>query len=95
MQTRFHLQYKSKRTTISVDKILSVMMAIKLGFEPESKEAYAAVRAWLQDKIVSSLGDDDHRKSASYWARIYLIEEIADKKLSAKWSDWFVAQHSE
>ncbi len=91
MQERFHILFGKKRTTISVDSILSEMMAIKLGVEPESEKAHQLLRKWLQEKLPENLGTNKGRKNASQWARRHMIEEIADKKLSERWVDWRIS----
>ena len=48
------------------------------------------VREWLQDTIISNLGEQPGRKNATQWARRYLIEAIADKRLAGKRNDWIV-----
>jgi len=90
MLCRYHITFGNKRTTITVDTILSQMMAVKLGETPDTLEAHGAVREWLQKILVSKLGDDEARKDASQWARRYLIEAIADKKISKQWEDWWL-----
>ncbi len=90
MLHRYHITFGGKRTTITVDTILSQMMAIKLGEIPDSLEAHVVVRAWLQDTLVSKLGDDQARKAASQWARRYLIREIADKNIAKQWENWWL-----
>ena len=85
---RFHIQYKNKRSTVSVDTILAEMLAIKLGVDPDSNEFHSTVQKWLQDKIIASLGDSGAKVSVSYFVRRYLVEEIADKTLSRKWQSY-------
>ena len=89
MQVIFHIYNAKKRTTVSVDSILSEMLAIKLGFEPDTQEANKAVREWIQtefDKMNS--GSKTKWSSASQWIRRKLIASLVDKKLSEKWDDW-------
>ena len=38
MQERFHIQFDSRRTTITLDTVLSEMLAIKLGVSPDDKK---------------------------------------------------------
>ncbi len=92
MQSKYHIVFDDKRTTISVDTILSELLAIKLGYAPDDDDAHSAVREWLQETLVSHLGDDSGPKSASQFARKYLIEQIADKKLSSKRSSWLYGE---
>ena len=86
-QTRYHITFKDKRTTISVDKILSDMMAVKLKRTPETEEAHTAVREWLQETLINHLGDQSGGRPSRF-AQIYLIKEIADKRLLNKYEDW-------
>ncbi len=87
-QIKFHISFTGQRTTISVDRLLFEMMALRLKVQPDDENAHSAVQRWLQDTMVSKLGDQSGRKNASQWARRYLIEEIADKRLHGRWEDW-------
>jgi hypothetical protein len=87
-QRRFHIQLDQSRTTISVDEELFELMVFNLGYTPDDESAHGIVREWLQDNIISSLGDDAGRKNASQWARIYLIREIAKPRLIRKVDAW-------
>ena len=89
-QTRFHIKFGSQRTTITVDNLLFEMMALRLRVQPDDEYAHSTVQEWLQDTMVSKLGDQPGRKNASQWARRYLIEEIADKRLHTRWVDWWI-----
>ena len=89
-QKRFHIWFGEKRTTISVDTILYELLAIKLGYWPDNEYAHSSVRIWLQDTIISNLGEQPGRKNATQWTRRYLIEAIADKRLAGKRNDWIV-----
>jgi len=88
MQDRYHIFFGKRRTTISMDNILSELMAFRLGEQPGTKEAHRAVRLWLQDTLPNKVGTGRGRRDASQWARRCLIECVADKKLSAKRNDW-------
>ncbi len=90
LQTRVHIRLGSKRTTVTVDRVLFELMAINLGALPDEPEAHGLVRDWLQDTIISRLGDENVRKSASQWARIYLIEAIAKTRLINRRDDWLI-----
>jgi len=49
---RYHLTIPKKRTTISIDEVISDLIAIKLGFSSVSKETHAAIRKQLEKLIV-------------------------------------------
>ena len=85
---KFHITFDTQRTTITVDSLLFEMMAIRLKVLPDNEQAHGTVQSWLQDILVSKLGDLSGRKNASQWARRYLIEAIADKRLHTRWEDW-------
>ncbi len=90
LQNRFHMTFQNQRTTISVDSILTELLSVKLGFEPETSKSNKAVRGWIQTKLIEELGDQPIRKSASQYARRYLIEAIADSELEEKRVDWLL-----
>lgn len=68
-----------------MDQILFELMAIRLKTVFNSDDAHGIVLEWLRENLVFHLGDEGVRKSASQWARRYLIEEIADRLLKARW----------
>ena len=90
-QTRYHIQLKSRRTTITLDTVLSELLAVKLGLSPADDKAHSAVRDWLQEMIVQKMGETMPGNSRlSQWTRQYAIEAIADPKLMNKvTSYWF------
>lgn len=90
LQNRFHITFRNQKTTISVDNILSELLSVKLGFVPETSESKKAVRDWIQIKLIKELGDQPIRKSASQYARRYLIEAIADAELEEKRVNWLL-----
>ena len=89
-QTRLHIRLGEQRTTISVDTILSAMLAIKLGQDPGDTHV---VREWLQERLPAKIGTDRGiGKKASQHARILLIEAVADKKLSSAYDEWVIGK---
>ena len=90
-QTRFHIQLGEQRTTVSVDTILSAMLSIKLGHEPETPDGNRAVREWIQARLPHKVGTDRGiGKRASQHVRILLIEAVADKDLSEAYDEWVI-----
>lgn len=53
---RYHIQLNSHRTTISLDNIVSDLMAIKLNTKPGTKEAHSTVRKQLEAFVAHDLG---------------------------------------
>lgn len=85
MQTRYHIQLNNKRTTISVDNIISQLLAFKLGYHPADTAAHPAIRAWFEQTIRENLGNNlPGHSRVSQWARTYAIEAVADHELMAK-----------
>ena len=90
---RFHIQFANHRTTVTVDTVLSAMLAIKLGHEPETPEGNRAVREWLQARLPDKVGTDKGiGKRASQNAQRLIVEAIADTKISRAYDDWVVGQ---
>ena len=90
---RFHIQFANHRTTVTVDTMLSAMLAIKLGFEPETPDGNRAVREWLQARLPDKVGTDKGIGTrASQNAQRLIVEAIADPKISRAYDDWVVGQ---
>lgn len=85
--TRYHIRItksgQDKRTTISLDKIASDLLAVALDKEPESREAHTAVREWL-DNSLSEWVAFDPLLPVSQQATYLAIQRIADPALLAK-----------
>jgi hypothetical protein len=48
-QDRYHVLLGKKSTTVTVDTIISDLLALKLGHDPKTEDARAAVRDYLQE----------------------------------------------
>lgn len=88
---RYHLQLSEHRTTISLDNIISELMAIKLGEKPHTKEAHQKVRQTLDTFI------ERDRGRAGRGLTRYITEQavlfIADKIVSDKYEEWLDEQY--
>ena len=84
--TCYHIQPKSHRTTVSLDKIISDLMAVKLEKTPGTKEAHRAVRQQLE-QFVSTDITKEPSSYISYKIRREAILFITDKILSEKYFD--------
>ena len=77
---RYHIQLNSHRTSVSIDTIISDLIAIKLNETPGTKEAHSAVRKQLESFVAHDLG-----RSGNNLGR-YITEQailyISDKMLS-------------
>ena len=89
-QQRLHIRLGDQRTTVTVDSVLSAMLAIKLGQDPGDTRV---VREWLQQRLPGKIGvDRGIGKKASQHARVLMIEAIADTKISAAYDSWVIGQ---
>ncbi len=84
---RYHVQLANHRTTISLEKTISDLMSIKLGFRPGTKESHQAVRKQLDSFIEHDRGRGGHGLG------LYISEQavlfVSDKTLSKKyWNFW-------
>ncbi len=86
--TRFHLRHGTRRTTVSLDTMVSNYLALSLGVAPETAKAHQAVRRWLQQRLDEH--NDPGRVAVSQWLQREVIETIVDKKLSTAYGTWLL-----
>lgn len=92
-QKRYHIQFNNRRTTITVDSIISELLAVKLGISPDNPDAHSMVRDWLEKTLHDKLGENvPGGNHISQYARFYAIEELAKKRLMDKVWDWRLSQ---
>ena len=88
-QNRYHIQFRNRRTTITVDKVVSELLSVKLGVMPDAPEAHARVRQWFENTLHDKLGEGvPGGNRISQDARHYAIEALADQKLMDAVWDW-------
>ena len=87
----FHVYLGERRTTVSLTETLSGLLAIKLGHTPETEEAHAAVREWLQEQLDEQ--DDPGRTRVSQWLQAEVLLFMVDNKLSSRYLDWFIEEY--
>ncbi len=90
-QDIYHVRLGEQRTTVSLDKILSILLSLKLGHDPGTEDAHSAVRAYLQAKLDEN--NDPGRSHVSQWLREEVLLDLADKKVSEKYWKWFDATY--
>ena len=66
-QDVYHVLLGTRRTTVSLDKIIATLLSLKLGHDPKTQDAHSAVRAYLQEKLDHT--NDPRRTSVSQWLR--------------------------
>ena len=52
-QKRYHIHFNNRRTTITVDSIISELLAVKLGLLPDAPGTHSTVRDWLEKTLGS------------------------------------------
>lgn len=81
-QSRYHIRFKGRRTTITVDAIVSELLAAKFHLSPDDPETHGHIRQWLQETLEEKLGHDvPGGNQVSQYARQFAIEAIADSEL--------------
>lgn len=75
---RYHVTLGSRRTSVSLDNFLSLLLSLKLGHTPQTPQAQRAVRHWLQARLDEH--GDYNRVQTSQW----LTEEVLHALISAE-----------
>ena len=83
---RYHVSLGSKRTTISLDNHLSLLLSLKLGHPPETPQAQRAVRMWLQARLDEHC--DDNRPHTSQWLGEEVIRTLISDDVKHLYSQW-------
>lgn len=90
MNNRYHITIDSKRTTVSLDNILSELLAIKLGCVPNTQQSHRQIRIWLELQA-KKYGRKRSVRVSQFLQQIVCLE-IADNMLSKTYWDWFLNQ---
>ena len=94
-QDRYHIRFKGRRTTVTLDKILSNLIAAEFGVMPDRTNYHSTVQQWLQATLTDKLGQNvPGGNSISQYARLYAIEFIAKRDLMDRVIDWRLSQGS-
>jgi hypothetical protein len=92
-QDRYHIRFQGRRTTVTLDKILSELIAISFEVTPDMENYHSTVQQWLQVTLRNKLGDNvPGGSSISQYARKYAIEGIARPVLVERLLDWRIAK---
>src|SRR5512135_1565547 len=90
-QDIYHVRLGERRTTASLDNIISTLLSLKLGHDPGTDDAHSAVRTYLQHKLDEN--NDPGRSRVSQWLREEALLDLVDKKVSEKYWKWFDATY--
>ena len=83
---RYHVRRGKKRTTVSMDRIVSDHLALHLGHAPNTDAAHSAVRAWLQAQIDGAA--DPGRIRVSQWLLGEALTVMITPSLARKYADY-------
>lgn len=83
---RYHLTCGPRRTTVSLDNHLSLLLSLKLGYAPESPQAQRAVRHWLQARLDES--GDYNRWRLSQWLGEEVIRALVSDDVKKLYNHW-------
>jgi len=83
---RYHVTLGPKRTTVSLDNILSILLSLQLGQTPATPQAQRAVRHWLQARLDEN--GDYGRCLTSQWLQNEVMLALIPRELDAQYSDW-------
>lgn len=83
---RYHVSLGLKRTTVSLDNFLSVLLSLKLGHAPQTPQGQRAVCNWLQARL------DDHgdhnRVQTSQWLSEEVIHALVSAQVQELYDQW-------
>ena len=83
---RYHVTLGPKRTTVSLDNTLSVLLSLRLGQPPQTPQAQRVVRHWLQARLDEQ--KDYNRCRTSQWLRDEVVYALITNDLAALYDRW-------
>jgi|APIni6443716594_1056825.scaffolds.fasta_scaffold1337411_1 hypothetical protein len=83
---RYHVNLGARRTTISLDNHLSLLLSLKLGYAPQTPPAQRAVRHWLQARLDEH--GDDNRAHTSQWLGREVMSALISTEVTNLYNQW-------
>lgn len=83
---RYHVTLGPKRTTVSLDNTLAVLLSLRLGQPPQTPQAQRAVRNWLQARLDEF--KDYNRCRTSQWLRDEVVYALITNDLANLYNQW-------
>lgn len=83
---RYHLNLGTRRTTISLDNHLSLLLSLKLGYVPHTPQAQRAIRHWLQSRLDEH--GDYHRAHISQWLGKEVMSALISTEVTNLYNQW-------
>ena len=84
---RYHVTLGPKRTTVSLDNTLSILLSLRLGQPPQTPQAQRAVRHWLQARLDEN--GDYNRCLTSHWLHDEVVYALITDDLADLYDRWF------
>ena len=86
---RYHVTLGKKRTTVSLDNRLSILLSLQLGQQPQTSQAHTAVRQWLQARL--DYGNDPGRSRTSQWLNSEVVQALITPELEKRYGQWILS----
>jgi len=83
---RYHVNLGARRTTISLDNHLSLLLSLKLGYAPHTPQAQRAIRHWLQARLDEH--GDYHRAHTSQWLGKEVMSALISTEVTNLYNQW-------
>jgi hypothetical protein len=86
---RYHVTLGKKRTTVSLDNMLSILLSLQLDQQPKTPQAHTAVRQWLQARLDEA--NDPGRSRTSQWLNSEVVQALITPELEKRYSHWILS----
>lgn len=83
---RYHVILGARRTTISLDNHLSLLLSLKLGYAPHTPQAQRAIRHWLQSRLDEH--GDSNRAHTSQWLGKEVMSALISTEVTNLYNQW-------
>lgn len=83
---RYHVHLGSRRTTVSLDNHLSLLLGLKLGYTPHTPQAQRAIRHWLQARLDEH--GDSKRAHTSQWLGKEVMSTLISTEVTNLYNQW-------
>lgn len=83
---RYHVTLGPRRTSVSLDNHLSLLLSLKLGHTPQTPQAQRAVRQWLQARLDEH--GDYNRAHPSQWLGEEVIRALIGAEVKSLYIQW-------
>jgi hypothetical protein len=89
---RYHVRIGQRRTTVSMDNIVSEYLSLRLRVAPHDPKSHGTVRAWLQEKL--NRISDPNQNQVSQWLLGQALRAMVTEDLRHRYDSWRTRQRS-